>query len=118
MQGDLHLPEEKQKQESVPAGEGSNLRETGWNAQLSRRDLGNVSLKNKRFSADGQNTTPNYTTMRVVVTKKFWTAVSPQKKIYSQSFMRKLRSAVVSLKRGKSAVVDNQQNLFKLVGRL
>ena len=76
-------------------------------AQLSKTGLRNVLLKNKRFSADGQNTTQNYTTMRVVVTKTCWTAVSPQKKIYSQSFMRKLRSAVVSLKRGKSAVVDN-----------
>ena len=29
VQGDLNLPEEKQKQESIPAGEGSNLGETG-----------------------------------------------------------------------------------------
>ena len=30
VKGDLNLPEEKQKQESIPAGEGSNLREIGW----------------------------------------------------------------------------------------
>ena len=52
-------------------------------------------------------TTQNYTTIKVVVTMKFLTAVSPQKKIYNQSFMRKLRLAVVSLTRGKSAIVDN-----------
>ena len=103
MQGDLNLPEEKQKQESIPAGEGSNRGQKRVDPQLSRTGLGNALLK--RFSADGQNTTQNYTTMRVVVTKTFWTAFSPQK-IYNQSFMRKLRSAVVSLKRGKSAVVD------------
>ena len=104
MQEDLNIPERKHKQESIPAGEGSNLRETGWMLNYP----GQVwKMSYKRFSADGQNTTRNYTTMRVVVTKKVWTAVSPQNKIYSQSFMRKSRSAVVPLKRGKSAVVDN-----------
>ena len=64
-------------------------------------------LKNKKFSADEQNTAHNYTTMGVVVTMQFWTAVSPQKKIENQSFVRKLRSAVASLKKGKSVGVDN-----------
>ena len=36
-------------------------------------------LKNKRFSADGQNTAQNYTTMGVVVTMQFQTTVSPSK---------------------------------------
>ena len=29
MRGDLNLPEQKEQQESISAGEGSNLRETG-----------------------------------------------------------------------------------------
>ena len=46
-----------------------------------QRGLGNVLLKNKRFSADGQNIAQNCTTMRVVVTIQYWTAVSPRRKI-------------------------------------
>ena len=36
--------------------------------QLSRTSLGNVLLKKKRFSADGQNIAQNCTTVRVVET--------------------------------------------------
>ena len=59
--------------------------------QLSRISLGNVLLKKKRFSADGQNIAQNCTTMRVVETKLYWTAASPRKKICNQSSVRKLR---------------------------
>ena len=45
--------------------------------QLSRTGLGNVLLKNKIFSADGQNIVQNCTTMRVVMTTQYQTAVSP-----------------------------------------
>ena len=38
---------------------------------------GNVLLKKKRFSADGQNIAQNCKTMRVVETTQYWTAVSP-----------------------------------------
>ena len=87
--GDINLPEQKQQQESISAGEGSNL---NWvDPQLSRTVLGNVLVKNRRFSADGQNIAQNCTTMTVVVTTQYWTAVSPQKKICSQSSLRKLR---------------------------
>ena len=48
-------------------------------------------LKKKRFSADGQNIAQNCTTMRVVETTQYWTAVSPRKKICNQSSVRKLR---------------------------
>ena len=53
--------------------------------------LGNVLLKKKRFSADGQNIAQNCTTMRVVETMLYWTAASPRKKSYNQSSVRKLR---------------------------
>ena len=52
---------------------------------------GNVLLKKKRFSADGQNIAQNCTTMRVVETTLYWTAASPRKKICNQSSVRKLR---------------------------
>ena len=52
---------------------------------------GNVLLKNKRFSTDGHNTAQNCTTMRVMETTQYWTAVSPRKKICNQSSVRKLR---------------------------
>ena len=45
--------------------------------QLSRTSLGNVLLKKKRFSADGQNIAQNCTTMRVVETTQYWTAANP-----------------------------------------
>ena len=54
-------------------------------------NLGNVLLKKKRFSADGQNIAQNCTTMRVVETTQYWTAANPQKKICSRSSVRKLR---------------------------
>ena len=73
MRRDLNLPEQKQQQESISAGEGFNLRDTG--PQLSRTSL--VLLKNKRFSADERNIAKNSSTMRVVVTTQYWTAVSP-----------------------------------------
>ena len=59
-----------------------------------------------RFSADGQAIAQNYTTMNVVVTMPFWTAVSPQKKIYNQ-FHEEIEITVASLKKRKSAGVDN-----------
>ena len=59
--------------------------------QLSRTGLGNVLLKNKRFTADGQNIALNCTTMRIVVTTQYWTAVSPRKMICDRSCVRKLR---------------------------
>ena len=59
--------------------------------QLSKTSLGNVLLKKKRFSADGQNIAQNCTTMRVVETLLYWTAASPRKKICNQSSVRKLR---------------------------
>ena len=58
---------------------------------LTSESLGNVLLKKKRFSADGQNIAQNCTTMRVVETMLYWTAASPRKKICNQSSARKLR---------------------------
>ena len=57
----------------------------------STTSLGNVLLKKKRLSADGQNIAQNCTTMRVVETTLYWTAASPRKKICNQSSVRKLR---------------------------
>ena len=76
-------------------------------ARRLRTSLGNVLLKKKRFSADGQNIAQNCTTMRVVETMLYWTAASPRKKICNQSSARNFKIAVASLKKGKSAGVDN-----------
>ena len=48
--------------------------------QLSRTSLGNVLLKKKRFSADGQNIAQNCTTMRVGETTQYWTAANPRRR--------------------------------------
>ena len=62
----------------------------------------------KRFSVDGHNIAQNTTTMRVVETMQYWTAASPRKKICIQSSVsEEVEIAVASLKKGKSAGVDN-----------
>ena len=69
--------------------------------QLSRTSLGNVLLKKKRFSADGQNIAQNCTTMRVVDCSQL-----PEEDL--QPILREeVEIAVASLKKGKSAGVDN-----------
>ena len=84
--------------------------------------------KNKRFSADGQNTAQNYTTMRVVVAMQFWTAVCPpEEDDCSQPPEEDLKpilhkeieiSSSVTAKRGSLLeLIIHQQNLFKLAGR-
>ena len=60
-------------------------------SSISRTSMGNVLLKKRRFSADGQNTAQNCTTMRVVETTLYWTVASPRKKTCNQSSVRKLR---------------------------
>ena len=45
--------------------------------------------------------------MRVLVSIQVWTAVYSQRKIYRQSFLRKLEIAVAALQKGKFAGVDN-----------
>ena len=50
-----NLPEQKQQQESISAGVGSNPQRNKVGPQLSRISLENVSLN----SADGQNITQN-----------------------------------------------------------
>ena len=65
MRGDRNLHEQKQQKESISSWYVSNQRNR-VDPQLSRTNLGNVLEKNKRFSADGRNTTQNYTTMRLL----------------------------------------------------
>ena len=60
-----------------------------------------------RFSADGQNIAQNCTIMRVVVTMLYWTAVSPQEADLQPILREKVEIAVASLKKGKSAGVNN-----------
>ena len=69
--------------------------------------MGNVLLKKKRFSADGQNIAQNCTTMRVVETTLYWTAASPAEEDLQPIFREEVEIAVASLKKGKSAGVDN-----------
>ena len=75
----------------VTVGQGPIISTYRVGPQLSRTSLGNVLLKKKRFSADGQNIAQNCTTMRVVETTLYWTAASPRKKICNQFSVRKLR---------------------------
>ena len=58
---------------------------------LSRKILGNVLLKKKGFSANGQNIAQNCATMRVMEKMQYRTVASLQKKIYNRSSVRKLR---------------------------
>ena len=64
-------------------------------------------LKKNRFSADGQNIAQNCTTMRVVETMLYWTAASPPKEDLQPILREEVEIAVASLKKGKSAEVDN-----------
>ena len=82
----------------------SCLQRSRVNPQLSRRSLGEVLQKNKRFSADGQNTAQNYTIMRVIVTVQFWTAIRHQNQIYSPILCEKVEIAVSALRKAR---VDN-----------
>ena len=108
------MPEQKQQQESISAGKGSNLRE---GPQLSRTSLGNVLLKKKRFSADGQNIAQNCTIMRVVETSLYWCTQPPE--VDLQPILREeVDIAVASLTKGSlPELIIYQQNLFKLAGR-
>ena len=81
--------------------------ETQGRSSAIKDKSGKCLTEEKRFSADGQNIAQNCTTMKVVETTQYWTAANPQKKICYRSSMRKLRFAVASLKKGKSAGVDN-----------
>ena len=66
--------------------------------------MGNVLLKKRDFfSADGQNIAQNCTTMRVVVTRQYWTAEEDLQLILHEE----AEIAVASLKKGKSAGIDN-----------
>ena len=77
----------KKQQESISAGEGSKFRATTlWIHNYPEK----VWEMSYRRSADGQNTAQNCTTMGVMVTMQFWTAVSPQKKISNRFFVIKL----------------------------
>ena len=75
-------------------------------------------LKNKRFSADGQNTAQNYTTMGFVVTMQFWTAVSPPEEDLKPIFRKEIEiSSSVTEKRGSLLeLIIYQKKLFKLAG--
>ena len=68
--------------------------------------MGNVLLKNKRLSADGQNIAQNYTTIRVVVTRHYWTTVRPHPTPRRKS-VAIFRIVLASLKKGKSTGVNN-----------
>ena len=73
--------------------------------QLSRTSLGNVLLKKQRISADGQNIAQNCTTMRVVETMLLDCSQPPED---LQPILREeAETAVASVKKGKSAGVDN-----------
>ena len=74
----MDLPEQRQQQENISAGEGSSLRETGkvLNYPGQVREMSYWRTRD-RFSVDWRNIAQNDTNMRVVVTMRFWTAVSP-----------------------------------------
>ena len=70
--------------------------------------MGNVLLKKKRFSADAQNIAQNCTTIRVVETREYLLHCSqPPEKNLQPSHHEEVEIAVASLKKGKSAGVDD-----------
>ena len=93
--------------------------------QPSRTGLGNVLLKNKRFSADGQNIAQSCTIMRVVIKTQYWTADTPSpppppphKENLQPILREEIEVVVASLKKGKSAGFDNiAAKLVQLAGR-
>ena len=78
-------------------GRSSTLQDKSWN----------FLLKNKRFSADGQNIAQNCTTTTVAETTQYWTAVSPAEEALQPILRDEVEIAVASLKKGKSAGFDN-----------
>ena len=82
----------KHQQEIISAGEGSTLRKK----VLCSTGLGNILLKNKNSSAEGQNIAQNCTTISFVVTTQYWTAVINRKKIGNRSSVRKLRFSSIT----------------------
>ena len=70
----------------------------------------------KRFSADGQSIAQSYSTMRVMVTVLFWTAVCTQK-FSTANHSEEVENAVAALKRGKSEGVDNIPSGLVQAGR-
>ena len=69
-------------------------------------------MKKKRFSADGQNIVQNCTSMRVVETTQDWTAAAsppppPPEQDLQPILREEVEIAVASLKKGRSAGVDN-----------
>ena len=65
-----------------------------------------------------ENVAQNCTTIRVVVTSPYWTAVSPRRILCNQFSVRKMRLQLHHRKSGNlPELIIYQQNLFKLVGR-
>ena len=96
----LNKKKKKKQQESISAGEGPQRNRLG--PQLSRTSLGNVLLKKKRFSADGQNIAQNCCGDNAILD----CSQSPEEDL-QPNLSEKVEIAVASLKKGKSAGVDN-----------
>ena len=58
-------------------------------------------MKNKRYSADGQNIIQTYTTTRVVVTMQYLTAVSHPEEDLQPIIREEVEIALAAPKRGK-----------------
>ena len=64
---------------------------------------GECLTENKRFSADGQNITQDYTTMRVVVTMQFLDCSQPHEEELRPNLRDKVEIAVASLKKNAAS---------------
>ena len=67
----------------------------------------NASLKSDRYWTDGQNTALNCTTTRPMEIHQYWTVPRQTQRMATPILRRKVGAAIQSLKKGKSAGVDN-----------
>ena len=103
MRGDRNLPEQKQQQESISAGERSNLR---VGLQLCRTRLGNALLKKTILSTWTEYCSELYNYESCGDNAEL-NCSQPPKEDLQPIFREEVESAVASLKKGKSAGVDN-----------
>ena len=98
------MPEQKQQQESISAGEGLTSEKQCRSSTIQDRS-GKYLTGEKRFSANGQNIAQNCTTMRVVVTTQYRN--QPPEEDLQPILREEVYTAVASLKKGKSTGDDN-----------
>ena len=105
VRGDWNLSEQKQQQDSISADEGSNLRNS-VGPHLSRANLGNVLLKKKILSRWTKYCSELYN-YESCGDNAVLDCSQPLEEDLQPILREKVEIAVASLKKGKSAGVDN-----------